>query len=68
MSRKEYCWDNTVKESFFKTLKVECIYQNHYKTRKQAALSIFEYMAAWNNTGGIHSTLKMSIRDYSEKK
>jgi len=67
MSRKGDCWDNAVAESFFKTLKVECIYQNKYKTRKQAALSIFEYIESWYNTGRIHSILKMSIKDFNEK-
>jgi len=28
MSRKGNCWDNAVAESFFKTIKVECIYRN----------------------------------------
>jgi putative transposase len=67
MSRKGDCWDNAVAESFFKTLKVECIYQNKYKTRQQAALSIFEYIESWYNTGRIHSILKMSIKDFNEK-
>jgi putative transposase len=30
MSRKGNCWDNSVAESFFKTLKTECIYQNKF--------------------------------------
>src|SRR6202008_3424286 len=42
MSRKANCWDNAVAESFFKTLKVELIYQNKYLTREEAELSIFE--------------------------
>ena len=67
MSRKGDCWDNAVAESFFKTLKVECIYQNKYKTRQQAALSIFEYIESWYNTGRIHSILKMSIKDFNEE-
>lgn len=41
MSRKGNCWDNAVAESFFKTLKVELIYQNRYQTRQEAELSIF---------------------------
>ena len=41
MSRKGNCWDNAVAESFFKTLKVEHIYQNSYKTFKEAELSVF---------------------------
>jgi len=68
MSRKGDCWDNAVAESFFKTLKVECIYQNKYKTREQAALSIFEYIETWYNTGRIHSILKMSMTDFNNRK
>lgn len=68
MSRKGDCWDNAVAESFFKTLKVECIYQNKYKTREQAALSIFEYIETWYNTGRIHSILKMSMSDFNNRK
>lgn len=57
MSRKGNCWDNAVAESFFKTLKSELIYRNQYRTRKEAALSIFEYIEAWYNRKRIHSTL-----------
>ncbi len=67
MSRKRDCWDNAVTESFFKTLKVECVYQNKYKTREQTALSIFEYIETWYNTGRIHSTLKISMKDFNKK-
>ena len=65
MSRKGYCWDNAVAESFFKTIKVECVYQNKYKTKDQAVLSIFEYIETWYNTRRIHTTLKMSVKDYN---
>jgi transposase InsO family protein len=68
MSRKGDCWDNAVAESFFKTLKVECIYHNNYKTRNQAILSIFEYIETWYNMRRIHSTLKMSMKDFTENK
>ncbi|MBA7587405.1 IS3 family transposase ISLbl1 [subsurface metagenome] len=68
MSRKGDCWDNAVAESFFKNLKVEWVYQNKYRTRRQAALSIFEYIETWYNTGRIHTTLKMSMKEYNEKK
>jgi len=36
MSRKDNCWDNAVAESFFKTLKVECVYRQKIHTREQA--------------------------------
>jgi transposase InsO family protein len=32
MSRNRNCWDNAVAESFFKTLKVELIYGDDFKT------------------------------------
>ena len=40
MSRKGDCWDNTVAESFFKSLKTELIYHQDYSTRKQAELAV----------------------------
>lgn len=57
MSRKGNCWDNAVAESFFKTLKVELIYQNRYQTRQEAELSIFEYIEAFYNTKRRHKQL-----------
>lgn len=50
MSGKGNCYDNAVAESFFKTLKAELIYQNHYKSRKEAYYSVFEYIEAFYNT------------------
>ena len=57
MSRKGNCWDNAVAESFFKTLKVELIYQNRYQTRQEAELSIFEYIETFYNTKRRHKQL-----------
>ena len=66
MSRKGDCWDNAVAESFFKTLKVELIYQNSFKTFEEAQLSVFEYIEAWYNVNRIHTTIKTSIRNKKE--
>lgn len=67
MSRKANCWDNAVAESFFKTLKVELIYQNKYETRKQAELSIFEYIEAWYNRNRRHKQLNnLTILEYQK--
>jgi transposase InsO family protein len=41
MSRKRKCWDNAVAESFFKTRKVEWIYNQKFNNQEQAQLSIF---------------------------
>jgi transposase InsO family protein len=57
MSRKGNCWDNAVAESFFKTLKAECIYQHSFRTREQADFTIFEYIETWYNRQRRHSHL-----------
>jgi len=57
MSRKGNCWDNAVAESFFKTLKAECVYQNKFTSKEQAALIIFEYIEIWYNRKRLHSAL-----------
>jgi putative transposase len=44
MSRKGNCWDNSVSESFFHTIKTELIYNEHYLTRDLAKQSIFQYI------------------------
>lgn len=56
MSRKGNCWDNAVAESFFKTLKVECVYQRTYLTRNEAKMDLFQYIEGWYNTRRIHSS------------
>ena len=66
MSRKGDPWDNAVAESFFKTLKVEHIYHNSYKTFREAELSVFEYIEAWYNVNRIHTTIKTSIKSKSK--
>lgn len=57
MSRKGNCWDNAVAESFFKTIKVECIYKHKFLNMKEAYSTIFEYIRGWYNTVRIHSAL-----------
>ena len=57
MSRKGDCWDNAVAESFFKTLKIECIYQHKLQTEKQAYSVLFDFIDGWYNTKRRHSTL-----------
>jgi len=57
MSRKGSYWDNAVAESFFKTLKAECVYQHKFTDKEQAALIIFEYIETWYNRKRIHSAL-----------
>lgn len=57
MSRKGNCWDNAVAESFFKTIKVELIYRNTYRSKEQAARSVFEWIETWYNRNRRHAAL-----------
>lgn len=67
MSGKGNCYDNAVAESFFKTIKSELIYQNVYQTRKQAYLSVFEYIEGFYNTNRRHSYLgNLTIKEFNE--
>ena len=67
MSRKGNCWDNAVAESFFKTSKVECVYQNKFINKQQAAIVVFEYIEIWYNKNRQHSALGyVSPKEYEE--
>lgn len=55
MSRKGNCWDNAVSESFFHTLKTECVNHENYATREAARKSIFDYIAVFYNRQRLHS-------------
>jgi putative transposase len=67
MSRKGNCWDNAVAESFFKSLKKECVYRNKYQTKNEAKLSVFQWIETWYNTNRRHSSLGYkSIREFEK--
>jgi len=55
MSRKGDPYDNAVAENFFSCLKCECVYVNHFKTRDNARLAIFEYIEVFYNRVHPHS-------------
>jgi transposase InsO family protein len=56
MSRKANCWDNAVSESFFHSLKTECINHERYQTREAAKTSIFDYIEVFYNRQRLHSS------------
>jgi transposase InsO family protein len=56
MSGVGNCYDNAVMESFFGTLKTECV-TGPFLTRAQARTTIFEYLEVWYNRQRLHSTL-----------
>ena len=57
MSRRANCWDNSPMESFFKTLKVERVYQLRYDTRAQARLDIVDWIEVFYNHRRLHSSI-----------
>jgi putative transposase len=68
MSRKGNCWDNSVVESFFGTLKQEQVYFCDYATREEAIRSIFEWTHGWYNCERIHCFFgNMSPEAYERK-
>ena len=56
MSRKANCWDNAVAESFFKTIKYECLNRCRFDSYQQTYECINAYIK-WYNTKRIHSSL-----------
>lgn len=65
MSRKDNCWDNAPMESFFKTLKIECVYRQTFKNLESARTIIFNYIEGFYNRQRRHSSLNyLSPMDY----
>jgi len=56
VGRTGVCWDNAVAESFWESLKRECIQDRVFATRAEARRAIFRWVN-WYNTNRIHTTL-----------
>lgn len=56
MSAAGNCYDNAMMESFFATLKTECVTAT-FDTRQEARQIIFEYIEVWYNRCRRHSAL-----------
>ena len=57
MSGVGNCYDNAAMESFFSTLKTECVYPRKFATHAEARRSIFEYVEVIYNRVRPHSSL-----------
>jgi putative transposase len=69
MSRTGDCWDNAVAESFFATIKGECLDQVRFATRQAATAMIADYIDVFYNHQRLHSSLGyMSPVEYELKK
>lgn len=57
MSRKGNCWDNATIESFFGSLKEECVGNRIYASHEEARGALFTYLEVYYNRVRRHSTL-----------
>jgi transposase InsO family protein len=57
MSHRGDAYDNAPMESFSATLKKELIHRQQYQTRREARVSIFEYIAGYYNPVRLHSAI-----------
>ena len=68
MSRKGDCWDNAPMESFFGTLKMECLHHYKFKTRDQAKQVVFDYIEVFYNRIRRHATIQNQVpADYAQQ-
>ena len=56
MSRRGNCWDNACSETLFGSLKVERLYGQKFKTRREAKDETIAWLL-WYNRARLHSTL-----------
>jgi putative transposase len=57
MSGKGNCYDNAVTESFFGSVKDECVHRTIYHSHEEARQSLFEYLEIFYNRQRRHSSL-----------
>jgi putative transposase len=57
MSGKGEPYDNALMESFFSTLKGECVERHEFQTPEEARTCIFEYLEVFYNRQRLHSAL-----------
>lgn len=67
MGRRGNCWKNAVAESFFSSLKKECIRKRIYKTRDLARADIFDYMKCYTTGPGATVISVVSVRRPSNR-
>jgi putative transposase len=60
MSRKGNCWDNSVAESLWATIKRELVDDEHWETRAELNTALFEYIEVFYNRERLHSSLDYS--------
>jgi putative transposase len=57
MSGKGNCYDNAPMESFFRSFKVEEVYQQNYETHEHATRNAIDYIERFYNSVRLHSSI-----------
>lgn len=57
MSRRGNCYDNAPIESFFASLKKECVQAKVFASRHEAQVALFDYIEVFYNRQRLHSSL-----------
>jgi len=69
MSRKGNCWDNSMAENFFGSLKTERVFFSNYPTRDEARKDIVDYIEMFYNSRRWHSYLGyVSPKEFEKSK
>ncbi len=61
-------YDNAPMESFWSTVKTGCVLGRRFKTRKEAILTIFEYVFGFYNTHRYHTSIGLETPAEHRKK
>lgn len=67
MSRRGNCYDNACIESFHSTIKKDLIYRQHFKSREEAKMAVWEYIVFFYNSQREHSSLGYATPSAYEK-
>ena len=51
------CFDNALCESFFATLECECLDRQRFRNRREARMSVFDFIEGFYNPQRRHSSL-----------
>lgn len=66
MSRRGNCYDNAHMESFFHSLKTECLHHRRFDSLDEVQAEVFQYIEAFYNTRRCHSSLNyLSPNEYA---
>lgn len=62
------CYDNAMCESFNATLECELLVKHHFKTQREAALAVFDFIEGWYNPHRRHTAIgSVSPAEYERR-